>query len=273
MVSRGTDYVAMRLWQSVLMLKNGPEVLAQIMLANTRLGRPEIRLQLRNGLTVITSNSDGARVPIYEIFAEDSYELDHLMAGLPPNPVILDIGGQIGAFSLAVASHDPQARVHVYEASPVSAKFIRRNIEENALSHRITLHDCALAGERGTISFLDSGTANGLNGVTVPGWVGATTIQVRAETFGDDIRSAGVAANLVKVDVEGAEYGIILNSDPGDWKEVKRVVLEYHPVDGHGVDDLIGFFKTAGLVPEKQVPGRSEGLGLLWLIRDDPTAT
>ena len=105
-----------------------------------------------------------------------------------------------------------------------------------------------MAGETGTFTFVDSGDASGHNGLTAPDGSGR-----RGHRAGDDVRRGGQVApgpvQIVKMDVEGAEYDIILRSDPASWADVRKVVMEYHPVEGHSLEELTDFFVGCGHRP------------------------
>ena len=77
---------------------------------------------------------------------------------------------------------------------------------------------------------------------------------------------ADLPVRLVKIDTEGAEYDIVLGSDPGEWRDVERVVLEYHDVSGHGWPELESFFASAGL-SEVAREDTTDRLGTVWLSR------
>jgi FkbM family methyltransferase len=264
--ARGTSHFGKRVRQTVTTYRNFPRVLLDLALAETRWRPEEVTYRLRNGLTVVTPNVDGARFPLYEIFSDDAYHLHELCAGVDADASVLDIGGQIGAFSLAVTGVHPRANVHVFEASPTSASFVSRNVEANNLGSRITVHACAMAGEEGTFTFVDSGTASGHNGLTAPDGLGQE-VTVPATTFDAAVKGAGGPVQIVKMDVEGAEYDIILKSDPASWADVRKVVMEYHPVPGHGLTELTDFFEGVGIEPARHERGTREGLGVMWLDR------
>jgi FkbM family methyltransferase len=263
---RGASHFSKRVRQTVTTYRNFPRVFLDLALAETRWRPDEVTYRLRNGLTVVTPNADGARHPLYEVFSDNAYRLDELCAGVDPDATVLDIGGQIGAFSLALSQQMPQARIHVYEASPTSAGYVSRNIEANGLASRVTVHATALASENGTFTFVDSGDASGLNGLTAPEGLG-DEVTVPATTFDDAVKDAGGPVQIVKIDVEGAEYDILLPSDPTSWADVRKVVMEYHPVEGHSLQELLDFFAGLGITEDRHEPTVREGLGTMWLSR------
>ena len=263
---RGASHFGKRVKQTVTTYRNFPRVFADLALAETKWRPDEVTYRLRNGLTVVTPNADGARFPLYEIFADDAYRLDELCHGVDRDAVVLDVGGQIGSFSLAMSQAIPSARIHVYEASPTSAGYVSRNVEANGLGSRITVHAKAMAGEAGSFTFVDSGDASGHNGLTAPEGLGEE-VTVPATTFDDAVKVAGGPVQVVKMDVEGAEYDIVLRSDPSSWADVRKVVMEYHPMAGHSLEELTDFFGSVGIHPGRHEPGTRPGLGVMWLSR------
>ena len=264
--ARGVAHLTTRLRQTPVLFRNFPQVLIGLVASETPWGPRELTFHLRNGYTVVAPNADGARYPVYEIFVDDGYHLADLCAGLDPDTAVLDIGGQIGCFSLAVARSLTRARIHVYEASPVSAAYVQRNVDANGLGSRVSVHAAAVAGAAGTFSFNDSGTANGQNSFVDRGAAGAS-ITVPCTTF--DRARAGVPGKvqLVKIDTEGAEYDIVLNSSRASWDGVRKVVFEYHPVPERSVDELLHFFYALGFETVRHEPGAEPGLGVVWLSR------
>jgi FkbM family methyltransferase len=263
---RGVAHLAKRVRQTPMLFRNFPTVFRDLALHDTRWQSDEMTFRLRNGYTVVSPNADGARFPLYEVFADDGYRLGELCAGVDADATILDVGGQIGSFSLAMAKALPKSRIQVYEASPTSASYVSRNIDANGLSSRVTVHSSAMSGEAGTFTFVDSGDASGHNGLTAPEGLG-DEVTVPAVTFDEAVKTAGGSVQLVKMDVEGAEYDIILKSDPASWADVRKVVMEYHPVQGHSLKELTDFLAAVGITEVRHEPGTRAGLGVMWLAR------
>jgi FkbM family methyltransferase len=165
---------------------------------------------------------------------------------------------------VALARAVPGARVHAYEASPSTAAWLERNVAANELGSRVSAHASAVSDHRGTISFADNAHGSSLNGLTAP--IGATQVDVPCVPIRDAFAAAGGEVDVVKIDTEGAEYTMVLGSEPADWASVSRVVLEYHDVAGHDRAELTDFFAGAGLdvVDEDRASDRQ---GVLWLAR------
>lgn len=260
-MNRSPALAARRLFQTVSTFENGPRVLWDI---TRRTDVLEVRT--KGGLTITCPNVPGARVPLYELFAEDTYRIRALTTGLPADLVALDVGGHIGCFSTALAQAVPGATVHTFEASPATAGFLQRNITANHLDDRVHPHFTALSDHHGTLRFAASSVASGLNGVTNPDG-DAHVVDVPCITFAEAVAAAGGHVDLVKMDVEGSEYEIVLGSTPQDWATVQRVAIEFHGVPGRHWHELRAFFASAGLALTASDFG-SEGYGMLWFNRE-----
>ena len=265
-MSRALPMAARRVRQTIHSFDNGGSVLARI--ASGRLTSWPADLTFRtHGLTLVTPNRPGARIPIYELFVEDAYLLEWFLAGLD-EPTVVDIGAHVGCFSIAVASRLPGAQISAYEATPSTFGYLQQNVRLNNLADRVRIHNEAVAGTRGTIAFGDTGPGSGHNGVLHLGSPGTTTIRVPSVTIRDAFERAGRPVDVVKIDAEGAEYDMILGSTIDDWAPVRRVVMEYHRVEGHAWKELESFLDAAGLHVACHGFG-GQGYGMAWLSRDE----
>jgi FkbM family methyltransferase len=244
----------------VTAFENGPRLLWDLARKTD-----ELEYRTKVGLTISCPNVAGARVPLYELFAEDAYKMKELLAGLPEDLVVLDIGGQIGCFSTALALAEPGATVHTFEASPSTAEFLRRNVTANGFADRVHVHATALSDHVGTLQFASSTLGSGLNGLTSPEDP-RNTVDVPCVGFAEAVAIAGGRVDVVKMDIEGAEYSVVLGSEPADWASVQRVALEFHRVPDRHWHELRDFFAAAGLNVTDAAFG-SEGYGLLRLSR------
>jgi FkbM family methyltransferase len=260
-LKRSPSLAAKRLLQTVSAFDNGPRVLWDI----TR-RTPTLTVRTKQGLSIECPNVAGARVPLYELFAEDAYRIGELTAGLRADLVALDIGGQVGCFSTAFAQAAPGATVHAFEASPSTAAFLQRNVVANGFADRVQVHATALSDHVGTLRFASSTLGSGLNGVTSPE-AASNAADVPCVTFAAAIALAGGRVEVVKMDVEGSEYDIVLGSTAQDWATVERIAIEFHGVQGRHWHELRDFFASAGLTLTDSAFG-SEGYGMLWFNRD-----
>jgi FkbM family methyltransferase len=238
-------------------------------MARERVGRgPQtLTFRTRSGVRIDCPNRPGARVPVYEIFAEDCYRLSWLLGPLRQRPIqVIDIGGHVGTFSCRLAQLHPEASILAFEPSPTTAGFLRRNVSQNGFADRVTVFERALAATSGHASFADNGGGSGLNGLVSAGHASATATEVETMAFDDAVAAAPAPVDLVKIDCEGGEYDLVLGSSPDSWACVQRVVIEYHPVAGHGWPELRDWFERIGLHVQDEVS--VDGYGCVWLSRE-----
>lgn len=184
-----------------------------------------------------------------ECFGYDSYGLK----GLPENYPLrwfLDIGAHIGTFALAVLERWPDARGIACEPAAESFGALTGNLQRNRASKSCECLQMAVAGEEGlpTVSFRYKPTKPSTSTILPMEETpqGEKVVTVAATSLAGLIRRIP-QADLVKMDVEGAEYEII-NGTPVDLlSRIKLLVMEYHRVPGHCHEQLVVRLAQAGL--------------------------
>jgi FkbM family methyltransferase len=265
-LSHGVKRVA----QSPAAFANWPKVLTDMALGSVGRGPKSLSFATRSGLRIDCPNVPGARVPVYEIFAEDTYRLDWFLGPLRDRPIqVIDIGGHVGTFACRLAQLHPGATIRTFEPSPTTARYLRRNVEQNGLSGRITVFEQAMAAERGCAELDDNGGGSGLNGLVSAGHSAGVGTATRVQTvaFDEVVAEGGAPVDLLKIDCEGGEYDLVYGSSPASWASVRRVVLEYHEVPGQSWPQLRAWFEEIGFRVVRHLPS-TEFLGAAWLSRD-----
>ncbi|HEY0570652.1 MAG TPA: FkbM family methyltransferase [Enterovirga sp.] len=136
----------------------------------------------------------------------DSEELGILAARLRDGFVFIDVGANIGAYSLFVAARTgPSARILAVEPQPHVYDRLVRNIRLNQFA-TIKAIDCAVADKTGDLTlFLDTRNS-GESSVKVVTSGGAAGIRVSAKTLLSLVQEEGFQRiDAMKLDVEGAE--------------------------------------------------------------------
>lgn len=141
---------------------------------------------------------------------------------------IWDIGGNIGAASLYLFDRFPQAEIHCFEPVPENQAMIERN---TAGISQIHAHRFALGASDGSLDIRASDVARNFGGFsfhetgTAEG--SACTVRMRAPQ-GVIEDGTAPAPDMIKIDVEGAEYDILTAFDPQVLTGVKWIVGELH---------------------------------------------
>lgn len=263
---------ARRVGQTPRTFRNWPTVLGDMVAQRLGRGPGELTFETRTGLRISCPNRPGARVPIYEIFAEDCYRFEWFLGPLLTRPIqVLDIGGHVGTFACRLAQLHPQARIHSFEPSATTAAFLRRNAAANGFADRIEVTQKALAGQTGTAIFDDNEGGSGTNGLAGAGHaVGSGGVTVETVAFDEVVAATPAPVDVVKMDCEGGEYDLVGASSDASWASVARLVLEYHDVPGQSWPDLRKRFAAIGLHVVRDEPVTPR-LGTAWLARPSVT--
>jgi FkbM family methyltransferase len=166
---------------------------------------------------------DGAGALFFEIFANGCYR-----PGLPArlSGEIVDIGANIGAFTLDVAARYPAALIHAYEPDHETCDTLRRNIKENGLSSRVRIWNEAVAGAAGTLR-LWQGEGSMLTSAYLDPSGRRVFRDVPAVTLASVVARASGRVGVLKMDCEGAEAEILEAAGPA-LDAVDFLVAEYH---------------------------------------------
>lgn len=229
----------------------------------------QLVVRTRGGLTLAAPRSVLGASPLYEVAIDDAYRLASLPfdaeRALPLR--VLDVGTHVGAFAVAIASRYPAARVLCFEPSPETGAYLQRNITANGLQDRVSWHSAALGAGSGTARLLRtdpcSCEATLEQTIAEPG---AEGLEVAVVGLAEAVEELG-PPDLVKLDCEGGEYGIVLETDPSLWASVRCILLEYHPVPSHSWDELATHLGGLGFRLGWHEPGSRPGLGMAMLHR------
>lgn len=251
---------------------NWPSLVGAIVLGRLR-GRPlELHLRARGGFSVRTPVGDRSWWTIVETMGADCYRLASM--SLPEAPVVVDVGANLGGFTLALLRHRPHARVVAYEPSPIAFAACRENLSRNGLTEQVTLHPWAVTGTPADSVTLYQDRGDTCTSTVLPGRHSETPpqpVEVTAVTLMEAMGECDADVDLLKLDVEGAEYDIILGTPPDVLGRVHRIALEYHPVPGSTVVQLASHLSAAGFSWERQEHAALAGQGLGWWRRTPAT--
>ena len=173
---------------------------------------------------------------IAHIFHDGGFEREALSSWKDKaknSSVIYDIGGYNGIYGLVAAKVNPKARVVIFEPDATSVRHIRANIKLNNCAN-CELREVAVSDSNGTARF----TQNGGSGERFAEW----GQEVCVETL-DSLPPA----NLLKIDVEGAEAKVIAGGLASFAKTKPAILIEIHPwLDKKEEDDMWKSLKRLG---------------------------
>jgi FkbM family methyltransferase len=141
-------------------------------------------------------------------YEEENVEILHSF--LEDGAVFLDIGANLGFFSLRIGERlRHHGKVYAFEPHPKLVELARHNVDYNGLSGIVTVYDYGLSRAEGYTEFhfakghLGSGSIGHSNNTEKNDNV-AARIKRLDDEFGEDFK-----VDLVKIDVEGHELGVL----------------------------------------------------------------
>ncbi|OLR93782.1 FkbM family methyltransferase [Actinokineospora bangkokensis] len=217
------------------------------------------------------TDPDGYYIELRFVYSEildgDTYaqEIDRL----PEDALVLDIGANVGMFSLGVKAARPGATVLAFEPMPRTLLALEKNLELHG-AEDVTVYPTALGTEEdssATFTFYPQAPANSTRypeqkTLLIPLLETAMRLEVPVTTLSSVLarRPERGTIDLVKIDVEGAELEVLRGLSEQDWARIEAFVIEVHDVNGL-LDDVCSLLTEHGyavspdrapLIPEDQ---------------------
>jgi FkbM family methyltransferase len=169
---------------------------------------------------------------VIDLWLDDDYGLETITR---PVETVIDVGANVGLFSLWAWRCFPDAKIHAYEPNPALQAHLALNL--GGVS-KIVLHAEGVADAAGAAR-MECGECSRL-GQTILGEAG--DIPIVALTTA--VARIGGRVDLLKLDCEGAEWTIF--RAPEAFANVREIRMEYHLTDGRTLDDLREAAATIG---------------------------
>jgi FkbM family methyltransferase len=197
---------------------------------------------------------------------------------------IADLGGHVGYFGLFMRRLFPDASIVSFEPDPDNVALLRRCIEANQLQDRWDVVQACAAVADGTVEFASSYHLSRMYppseqpleeiqrriSAAFPFMEGTALLQPELrQVQARDVFPFLTDADLVKMDIEGAEWGILADLRFAELR-ASAVVLEYHQIytsEPNPEAVLVRDFERAGF--QAGEPERGGDAGVIWAWRDD----
>ena len=172
---------------------------------------------------------------------------------LLPEDAFLDIGANIGIFSIFAGKHlGPQGRVYACEPHLPTAAQLLQNVSANGLGDRVSVLSVAVAGEDGFIPFRYKRWRQGASGSQLsvdggPAMERSVGAELKVAISVDSLVSKGVIRppNLVKIDTDGIEVAIVRGMEQTlrSERRPRSILLEIQVGE---YDQQVDFLKSCG---------------------------
>jgi FkbM family methyltransferase len=212
---------------------------------------PDIDLSL-----ILRVDDPAISKPLLCLGRYEQHVTDALLACLRDGARFVDVGANLGYYSLAVARRFPRSTVWSFEPDPQNYALLRANVALNGLEERVRTYPAALSDREEELFFSTLGNARNL---------GARFTAKAAETLAAHARPGAEAptrvralpldrvleretVDVVKVDVEGFEPAVFRGMEGLLRRCAPVIVTEFAPgtirhISGSDPLDLLRFFE------------------------------
>jgi FkbM family methyltransferase len=172
-----------------------------------------------------------------EIFMCDVYSINEITKDLNEESVVLDIGANVGYFSILLLSKKRVKKIIAFEPIPINIQTLKKTIGENRLlQEKLFLTEKAVTGlpMGELILYLDSEKELTENASVISGFESTHSqkLVVPSITLKQIFKENNLSQiDFVKMDCEGSEFDILYNTELSFLKKIKKMMLEVHDID------------------------------------------
>jgi FkbM family methyltransferase len=213
----------------------------------------QVWIRLEDGIEfayLIDLEGEGLSADVYR----GSYELavtDVLLSCLENKKVFIDVGANVGWYSIQAAHRYPELAVHAFEPGDLACKYLSQNVQRNEMSERIFINKIAVYEYTGTVYFTNNKIGHALNYICPKEAKFFDVIEVESIRLDDYVKKNNLTqVDCIKCDVEGAEYGVLQGAletlnrfRPTLLLEVDDTWMERY---GSNAEELLALLSKAG---------------------------
>lgn len=183
-----------------------------------RLRQPPVRMLVRSGMDVWA---------VKETFLDAFYT--KYGADIQNGWTVIDIGAAFGDFSIFAAYGNPQTIIYAFEPFPESYALLIKNLALNAIDNVIAFQEAVWCqdGEL-ALDVVDGEPLKVVSKVADAAMEKEDRVIIEALTLKCFLDRQGLEkVDLLKLDVEGSEYEILMET-PSALSKIDRIIMEYH---------------------------------------------
>jgi len=196
--------------------------------------------KFRDGLKIKTNEGVDTATIIVVFFKHDYGTIED-------NSTVIDIGGNIGSFSLYAASSSKNTKVYVYEPLPKTYNLLSENVRINQYENLISAFNLGVGAKKEKRKlFLTGGSPFNTLYSDKPN---DSYVEINLLSLEDIFKDNHIEkCDVLKCDCEGAEYEIFYNAPDEYLQRIQEIRFEYHnhSDEKSNIDDLTHFLKIKG---------------------------
>lgn len=193
----------------------------------------------RNGMKLATEERiDTSTIAV--VFIKKNY------GDIPNNSIIVDIGANIGAFSIYATFMSKNSVVYSYEPMVENYELFVKNIKMNNLEKVIHPYNLGIFSKKERKKLFLNDT---LSHSMVANVCNKKYVEVDCIALKDIFESNSIKyIDLLKIDCEGAEFEILYNTPDEYFSKIREIRMEYHNQNNgkDNIRELTNFLKQKG---------------------------
>ena len=182
-----------------------------------------VKLEFRCGIIMTLSNAASSLHIFDEIFVSEDYKLPKSNR----EKTIVDIGANVGLFSIYALLKNPKAKIYSIEADPLVFREFSGNLNVNFLTESIRAFNLAMTssvGKNTLYSAQHSGWSSIFNDLGAKNGQPVDVESVNLTRFCENFNIEKI--DYLKIDIEGAEYDLILGDNTFFKNQIIKMTVE-----------------------------------------------
>jgi FkbM family methyltransferase len=156
----------------------------------------------------LNPKDDGVCPSLIQDGCFEPYETELVTQEIKPGQVVVDIGANIGYYTLLFARQvGPTGKVIAFEPDPGNFQLLKKNVRANGY-HNVVLMQKAVANRTGTMRLFVCSNNQGDHRL-YDSHDGRPTIDVETTTLDDALARETRPVNFIKMDIQGSEPGAL----------------------------------------------------------------
>jgi FkbM family methyltransferase len=190
----------------------------RVALDHLRITSRDYVCRLRNGGSFEVRGGTDDRHVLFEVFVREIYSTP-----LPPNAIVVDVGANIGAFTIWAALQG--ARVFSFEPFPTNFALLQRNVARSGV--RADLFPMAVSSHAESRELFLPDNEEYVGRFSLHPGRGARTIRVECTSLDDVVgRNKLPRVDLLKLDCQGSEYEILFGASEDTLRRIRSIIVE-----------------------------------------------
>ena len=225
--------------------------------------------KLRTGVNLYAEPNQGDGIIINETWRKKVYTPLHFEIG--KDDIVIDIGAHKGYFSTFASLAAKNGKVYAFEPMEDNYNILKKNIKVNKCINVIPFQ-LGISGAKGIRKlYVSPDSSSGMS--LIKEWFKddkrkITSFYIKCITLHDIFSLCRIKKiDFLKIDCEGAEHEILLNTPIESLAKINKISMEFHQIGRLRVGILKNLLKQNGFIVKVEDPKNT--IGMLYARREN----